>query len=80
MVPGGRARFRVAVSPNITPDDNGNPARLTPEFRHVMHTGQDPDQPGRLLQIMPWQLYQWKTERDLTAIYEYLRAIPQVKP
>jgi len=45
-----------------------------------MHTGQDPDQPGRLLQIMPWQLYQWKTERDLTAIYEYLRAIPQVKP
>jgi hypothetical protein len=71
----------VAVSPNITADDNGNPAGLTlTEFLHVMHTGEDPDQPGRLLQIMPWPLYQWKTERDLTAIYEYLRAIPQVKP
>jgi hypothetical protein len=45
-----------------------------------MHTGEDPDQPGRLLQIMPWPPYQWKTNRDLTAIYAYLRAIPQVKP
>jgi hypothetical protein len=77
---GGRD-FGVAVSPNITPADNGNPAGLTlTEFLHVMHTGEDPDQPGRVLQIMPWPLYQWKTERDLTAIYEYLRAIPQVKP
>jgi len=72
---GGRD-FGVAVSPNITPDDNGNPAGLTlTEFLHVMRTGEDPDQPGRLLQVMPWPLYQWKTDRDLTAIYEYLRAI-----
>ncbi len=77
---GGRD-FGVAVSPNITPDGNGNPAGLTlAEFLHVMRTGEDPDQPGRLLQIMPWPLYQWKTDRDLTAIYEYLRAIPRVKP
>jgi hypothetical protein len=77
---GGRD-FGVATSPNITPDRNGNPAGLTlAEFLHVMRTGEDPDQPGRLLQIMPWPLYQWKTDRDLTAIYEYLRAIPRVKP
>jgi hypothetical protein len=25
---------------------------------------------------MPWPLYQWKTDRDLTAMYEYLRVIP----
>src|SRR5262249_1054632 len=54
---GGRD-FGVAVSANITPDDNGNPAGLTlTEFLHVMHTGEDPDHPGRLLQIMPWPLY-----------------------
>ena len=42
-----------------------------------MQTGHDPDRiPGRLLQVMPWPLYQWKTERDLTAMYEYLRVIP----
>jgi hypothetical protein len=77
---GGRD-FGVAISPNITPDSTGKPAGLTlAEFLDVMHTGRDPDQPGRLLQVMPWPLYQWKTERDLTAIYEYLRAIPQVTP
>jgi hypothetical protein len=77
---GGRD-FGVAISPNITPDDTGKPAGLTlKEFLHVMRTGEDPDHSGRLLQVMPWPLYQWKTDRDLTAIYEYLRAIPQVKP
>jgi hypothetical protein len=31
---------------------------------------------GDLLQIMPWPQYQDMTDRDLTAIYEYLKAIP----
>jgi hypothetical protein len=37
-----------------------------------------PNQPfnGDLLQIMPWPVYQNMTERDVRAIYEYLRAIP----
>ena len=69
---GGRD-FGVAVSANITPDGAGKPAGLTlAQFLHVMRTGEDPDRSGRLLQIMPWPLYQWKTDRDLTAIYEYL--------
>jgi hypothetical protein len=73
--------FGVPVSANITPDSTGRPAGLTlTEFLDVMHTGHDPEQPGRLLQVMPWPLYRWKTERDLTAIYEYLRAIPLVPP
>ena len=76
---GGRD-FGVAVSPNITPDATGKPAGLTlSEFLEVMHTGRDPDVPGRLLQVMPWPLYALKTHRDLHAIYEYLRAIPAIK-
>jgi hypothetical protein len=39
-----------------------------------------PDQPfnGDLLQVMPWPIFQSMKERDLRAIYEYLRAIPCV--
>jgi hypothetical protein len=54
---------------------------------HTIRTGHDPDglHPnlpppfrGDLLQIMPWPAYQNMTDRDLRAIYEYLRAIPCV--
>jgi hypothetical protein len=31
---------------------------------------------GNLLQIMPWPAYQDLTEKDLKAIYEYLKAVP----
>lgn len=31
---------------------------------------------GELLQVMPWPEYQEWTDRDLLAIYEYLKAIP----
>src|SRR5215469_14628002 len=67
------------VSANLTPDKKGRPAGLTlAQFLNVMHTGQDPDVPGRLLKVMPWSLYQWKTDLELTAMYEYLRAIPSL--
>jgi hypothetical protein len=72
----------IVYSANITPDKkkNGMPAGLTWDgFREVMRTGLDPDVPGRLLQVMPWPLYQWKTDRDLRAMYEYLRVIPPLK-
>jgi len=68
------------VSANITPDKTGKPAGLTlAQFLNVMHTGQDPDYSGRLLKVMPWPLYHWKTDLDLTAMYEYLRAIPSLQ-
>jgi hypothetical protein len=67
------------VSANITPDKNGRPAGLTlAQFLDVMHTGNDPDDPTRKLKVMPWPLYRWKTDRDLIAIYDYLRAIPSI--
>jgi hypothetical protein len=68
------------TSANITPDKNGRPAGLTlAGFLEVMRAGHDPrDPPGDLLQVMPWPLYRWKTDQDLIAMYEYLRAIPSL--
>jgi hypothetical protein len=73
------------VSRNLTPETNGLPAGLTfDEFLLVMRTGIDLDhthpQFGPLLQVMPWPVYQDMTDRDLLAIYEYLRAIPHAEP
>jgi hypothetical protein len=67
------------VSANITPDGIGRPAGLNlAQFLDVMHYGHDPDDQTRLLKVMPWPLYRWKTDQELIAIYEYLRAIPSV--
>ena len=69
----------IAKSANITPDKaTGRPAGLTlAGFFEVMRTGHDPKD-GDILQVMPWPLYQWKTDRDLAAMYEYLRVIPSL--
>jgi hypothetical protein len=69
----------LVTSANITPDKwTGRPAGLTlAGFLEVMQTGHDPKD-GDILQVMPWPLYQWKTGRDLTAMYEYLRVIPSL--
>jgi hypothetical protein len=75
---GGR-QFGPFTSANITPDENGLPAGLTfEEFEHVMRTGEDPDEPGKLLQVMPWPAFSHMTHLDLRAMYEYLRAIPSL--
>ena len=76
------------VSRNLTPRaSTGLPAGLTwQQFRTTMRTGADlkqrpPSAPSAdhdLLQVMPWPVYQDMTDRDLRAIYEYLRAIPSL--
>jgi hypothetical protein len=76
------------VSRNLTPRaTTGLPAGLTWEqFRRTMRTGADlkhrppfaPSETNDLLQVMPWPVFQDMTERDLRAIYEYLRAIPSL--
>lgn len=77
---GGRA-FGPIVAPSITPDAGGRPGGLTlEEFLQLMRTGHDPDEPGEILQVMPWPVYGQMTEGDLRAIYEYLRAIPRAEP
>jgi hypothetical protein len=76
---GGRA-FGPFVSANLTPDASGNPAGLTfGEFVEAMRNGQVPDNPpGVVLQVMPWPAFGKMTDRDLAAIYEYLRAVPSL--
>ena len=69
------------VSANITPDADGKPAGLTlDEFIGLMRTGRDPDDPDKVLQVMPWPIFRNLTDRDLQAIYEYLSAIPHAEP
>jgi hypothetical protein len=79
---GGRT-FGPFTSRNLTPEPSeGNlPAGMTlVEFIHVMRTGEDLDkahpQMGPLLQVMPWPAFAKMSDRDLTAIYAYLSAIP----
>jgi hypothetical protein len=82
---GGAAFGPVIVSRNLTPNSSGKPAGLTlDEFFEVMRHGTDlknlappvPSPTMDLLQVMPWPEYTKMTDRDLRAIYEYLRAVP----
>ena len=75
------------VSRNLTPRANGLPANLTWEqFLQTIRTGADlkhrppfaPSADNDLLQVMPWPVFQDMTDRDLRAVYEYLRAIPSL--
>jgi hypothetical protein len=77
---GGRQFGPEITSANITPDNTGKPAGLTRrEFIQMMRTGHNPkDPPGTIVQVMPWPVYGKKTELELTAAYEYLRAIPSL--
>jgi len=74
-------------SRNLRPDPvTGLPAGYTfDEFLFVLRTGADlkglapfvPSRPGDLLQApMPWPVFQKMTDRDIRAIYEYLRSVP----
>jgi len=82
---GGMPFGPVLMSRNLTPNAQGRPAGLTfAQFRETMRTGKDlknlpphvPSAENDLLQVMPWPVYSEMIERDLRAIYEFLRAIP----
>lgn len=75
----GGQRFGPFVSRNLTPDTQGQPAGLTYlEFVNLLRTGND--LAGHRLQVMPWPVYGKMTDRDLRAVYEFLRAIPHAEP
>jgi hypothetical protein len=78
----GGGVFGPFVSRNITPRENGLPAgRTLAQFKELMHTGKDfrtDDTP--ILQVMPWPVYGKMSDRELEAVYEYLRAIPMINP
>jgi hypothetical protein len=80
----GGQQFGPFVSRNLTPE-NGLPEGHTfAEFKLILRTGVDLDhahpQFGPFLQVMPWPTYQNMTDRDIRAIYEYLKAIPPATP
>ena len=78
----GGAAFGPFVSRNITPRANGLPAgRTLEEFKQLMHQGTDfRNDATPLLQVMPWTVYGKMSDRELEAIYEFLRAIPMINP
>jgi hypothetical protein len=80
----GGAVFGPFVSRNITPRANGLPAgRTLDEFKQIMHEGKDfrnPPDATPILQVMPWPVFGKMSDRELEAIYEYLRAIPPINP
>ena len=78
---GGQA-FGPFISRNLRPEiGSGLPAGLTyAQFASAMRHGTDFDNPGQLLQVMPWPAFQSMAEADLQAIYHYLRALPAVAP
>src|ERR1051325_3359608 len=51
----GGVPFGPIISANITPDASGKPAGLDfDEYLELIRTGHDPDEPGEILQVMPW--------------------------
>lgn len=78
----GGSFFGPFRSRNLRPRaDTGLPAGYTfEEFLHVMRTGEDlknlHPEISPLLQVMPWPSFRNMTDRDILAIYEYLRALP----
>ncbi len=74
---GGRA-FGPVISANLTPDKTGKPAGVTlAQFKRLLRTGEDPDVPGNILQVMPWPVFGAMSDEDLEAVYAYLRSIPK---
>lgn len=80
----GGTSFGPFTSRNLTPDEDGLPAGLRlAQFRRTLRTGFDfkraHPQISPLLQVMPWPVYGKMTDRDIRAVYEFLRAIPSVE-
>ena len=80
----GGAVFGPFVSRNLTPRANGLPAgRTLEQFKQIMHDGTDfrtPADGTPILQVMPWPVYGKMSDRELEAIYEFLKAIPMINP
>ncbi|MDI1449841.1 cytochrome C [Polyangium sp. 6x1] len=78
---GGVPMGQNLTAPSLAPDTNGLPGGLTrDQFVSSMRTGKDPNEPARILQVMPWALYRHMSDEDLVAMYEYLRVIPRAQP
>ena len=75
---GGR-QFGPWTAPNLAPTAapiGPSGQKTFVQFKDALRLGKDPEGGSALLQVMPWALFKNFTDKDLHAIYEYLRAIP----
>jgi hypothetical protein len=72
-------RWKRLYASNITPDPETGIGKWTEsDFFTAMRTGLTPD--GRNLDpFMPWHLFQGITDRDLKAMWVYLRTVKPIK-
>jgi hypothetical protein len=76
----GGAAFGPFISRNLTLSAR---IRTIEQFKDIMRNGTDYRQPADgtpILQVMPWPVYGKMSDREIEAIYEYLRAIPLISP
>ena len=79
-VPFGPPGAPIAVSRNLTLSAQ---IRTLDQFIDIMRNGTDlrtPADGNPILQVMPWPVYGKMSDRELAAIYEYLKAIPTINP
>ncbi|MCC2669507.1 MAG: hypothetical protein K0Q72_1978, partial [Armatimonadetes bacterium] len=75
----GGVAFGPFTSRNLTPNAQGLPAGMTlAQFRNTLRTGRD--LANNPLHVMPWPVYGKMTDKDIAAVYEYLRSIPHAEP
>jgi hypothetical protein len=86
---GGAPLFGPFLPRNLTPNAAGRPAGLTLErFVETIRTGKDlkfrdphvPSDLNDLLQVMPWPVFRNMSDRELSAIYEFLSTLPCKDP
>ena len=80
----GGAQFGPFVSRNLTLSAR---VRTLAQFKDIMRNGTDyrRDAMGNpdgtpILQVMPWPVYGKMSDRELEAIFEFLKAIPLINP
>jgi hypothetical protein len=76
------ANGRIVEASNITPDIETGIGRLTKEdfiSRFKQYENKTiPVKPGEFNTPMPWTLYAGMNDKDLSAVYDYLKTIPPV--
>ena len=74
----GGAAFGPFISRNLTRVPE---FRTLEQFKDLMRNGTDYRADATpILQVMPWPVYGKMSDRELEAIYEFLRAIPVINP
>lgn len=70
----------VSFTANLTPDPETGLGKWTEQnFIETMRTGRHDGRGRQILPPMPWMNYAKMTDRDLEAVFAYLRTIPAIR-